>query len=78
MSYRWFITYNIIGGVLWICAFSLIGFFFGGLPDCQGEFQPARVRDHRDFAAGGCFGCPADYPVFEELMRAKNRKTPGE
>ena len=39
MSYRWFITYNIIGGILWICAFSLIGFFFGSLPIVKENFS---------------------------------------
>jgi membrane-associated protein len=39
MSYTWFITYNIIGGVLWITAFSLIGFFFGSLPIVKENFS---------------------------------------
>jgi membrane-associated protein len=39
MSYRWFLTYNIIGGVLWISAFSLIGFFFGSLPIVKENFS---------------------------------------
>jgi membrane-associated protein len=39
MSYRWFITYNIIGGILWICSFSLIGFFFGSLPIVKENFS---------------------------------------
>jgi membrane-associated protein len=39
MSYRWFITYNIIGGVLWICSFSLVGYFFGGLPIVKENFS---------------------------------------
>jgi membrane-associated protein len=39
MSYRWFITYNITGAVLWICAFLLIGFFFGSLPIVKENFS---------------------------------------
>jgi membrane-associated protein len=39
MSYRWFLTYNIIGGALWICAFTLIGFFFGSLPIVKENFS---------------------------------------
>jgi membrane-associated protein len=39
MSYRWFLTYNIIGGVMWISAFSLIGFFFGSLPIVKENFS---------------------------------------
>jgi membrane-associated protein len=39
MSYRWFITYNIVGAVLWVTAFSLIGFFFGSLPIVKENFS---------------------------------------
>jgi membrane-associated protein len=39
MSYRWFITYNITGAVLWVSAFSLIGYFFGGLPIVKENFS---------------------------------------
>jgi membrane-associated protein len=39
MSYRWFITYNITGAVLWICAFLLTGFFFGSLPIVKENFS---------------------------------------
>ncbi len=39
MGYRWFLTYNIIGGVLWICAFTLSGYFFGSIPIVQENFS---------------------------------------
>jgi membrane-associated protein len=39
MSYRWFLTYNITGAALWICAFSLTGYFFGGLPIVKENFS---------------------------------------
>ena len=39
MSYRWFLTYNITGAVMWISAFSLAGFFFGSLPVVQENFS---------------------------------------
>ncbi len=39
MNYRWFFSYNIVGGVLWVCAFSLIGYFFGGLPIVKENFS---------------------------------------
>jgi membrane-associated protein len=39
MRYRWFLSYNVIGGVLWIVAFSLAGFFFGGLPIVRENFS---------------------------------------
>jgi len=39
MSYRWFLTYNIVGAVLWVLAFTLAGFFFGGLPIVRENFS---------------------------------------
>ena len=39
MSYRWFITYNIAGAILWVSIFSLIGYFFGGLPLVKENFS---------------------------------------
>ncbi|MDD5142571.1 VTT domain-containing protein [Methanoregula sp.] len=39
MSYRWFLTYNIVGAVLWVLAFTLVGFFFGGLPIIKENFS---------------------------------------
>lgn len=38
MSYRWFITYNITGAVLWVSSFSLLGYFFGSLPIVKENF----------------------------------------
>ena len=39
MNYRWFLTYNITGAAVWICAFSLTGFFFGSLPIVKENFS---------------------------------------
>jgi membrane-associated protein len=39
MSYRWFIVYNLIGGILWVLGFVLAGFFFGRLPLVQENFN---------------------------------------
>lgn len=39
MSYRWFLTYNITGAVLWILGFTLAGFFFGSLPIVKENFS---------------------------------------
>jgi len=38
MRYRWFLTWNITGGVIWICAFTLAGFFFGSIPVVKENF----------------------------------------
>lgn len=39
MQYSLFLAYNITGAVLWICAFTLAGYFFGGLPIVQENFS---------------------------------------
>ena len=39
MSYRWFLTYNIVGAVMWVSAFTLIGYFFGGLSIVRENFS---------------------------------------
>jgi membrane-associated protein len=39
MRYRWFLSYNVIGGCLWVLVFTLAGFFFGGLPIVKENFS---------------------------------------
>lgn len=39
MSYRRFLTYNIVGGFIWIYFFTYAGFFFGNLPYIQKNFK---------------------------------------
>jgi len=39
MNYRWFITYNVIGAVLWVLGFVLAGYFLGSLPIVQDNFN---------------------------------------
>ncbi|MFA5347793.1 MAG: VTT domain-containing protein [Methanoregula sp.] len=39
MSYRWFITYNVAGAIMWICAFLLSGYFFGSIPVVRENFS---------------------------------------
>ncbi|HOX34148.1 MAG TPA: DedA family protein [Methanoregulaceae archaeon] len=38
MQYRWFLSYNALGGILWILAFVLAGYFFGSIPIVQENF----------------------------------------
>lgn len=38
MQYTWFLTYNIVGGVAWVLAFVLGGYFVGRLPIVQENF----------------------------------------
>ncbi|MGB8308536.1 MAG: VTT domain-containing protein [Methanoregula sp.] len=39
MNYRWFISYNVVGAVLWSCTFILAGYFVGSLPIVQEHFN---------------------------------------
>ncbi len=39
MSYGYFLTYNIAGGVLWVLLFTLAGFFFGNIPFVKTNFE---------------------------------------
>jgi membrane-associated protein len=39
MSYTYFITYNFVGGIIWVLLFTLTGFFFGNIPFVQKNFE---------------------------------------
>ncbi len=39
MSYRKFLSYNILGGLAWILAFLLAGYFFGSIPVVKAHFD---------------------------------------
>lgn len=38
MTYLRFATYNVVGGIVWVVSFLLLGFFFGGLPIIKDNF----------------------------------------
>ena len=63
MSYLHFITYNLVGGVLWVTIFVLGGYFFGNLPF---------VKDNFSFVVSAIIlisVLPAVYEVAKEKMR---------
>jgi membrane-associated protein len=39
MSYGYFLTYNVAGGILWVLLFTLAGFFFGNIPFVKANFE---------------------------------------
>lgn len=41
MHYSTFITYNVVGGVLWVSLFTLLGYFFGNMPFIKHNFHYA-------------------------------------
>ena len=41
MHYQDFVFYNAIGGLIWVFGFTLLGFFFGNLPQVKENFTIA-------------------------------------
>ena len=39
MSYSYFFSYNVVGGIVWVLLFTLAGFFFGKVPFVQKNFE---------------------------------------
>lgn len=39
MSYGYFFSYNVIGGIVWVLVFTLMGFFFGNLEFVKKNFE---------------------------------------
>ncbi len=39
MNYGWFISYNIIGGIIWVGLFMFGGYFFGNIPIVKNNFE---------------------------------------
>lgn len=39
MHWRNFVTFNILGGICWSTLFTLLGYFFGGIPAVQEHFE---------------------------------------
>jgi membrane-associated protein len=39
MSYAYFATYNIVGGMSWVALFTLLGYFFGNIPFVKKNFE---------------------------------------
>jgi membrane-associated protein len=39
MSYSYFVTYNLVGGVVWVALFTFTGYFFGNIPFVRKNFE---------------------------------------
>ncbi len=39
MSYGYFFSYNVFGGIVWVLLFTLLGFFFGNIPFVRKNFE---------------------------------------
>jgi membrane-associated protein len=38
MTYRKFLTYNVVGGIVWVSLFIFLGYFFGNIPAVKDNF----------------------------------------
>jgi membrane-associated protein len=63
MHYRTFVLYNVIGGVLWSCGVTILGYFLG---------QIAFVRDNIELILVGIVVVSV-VPIAVELLRARAR-----
>jgi len=39
MSYGYFISYNVFGGIIWVALFVFLGYFFGNIPFVRNNFE---------------------------------------
>ena len=39
MSYGYFFSYNVFGGIVWVMLFSFAGYFFGNIPFVKANFE---------------------------------------
>ena len=71
MTYGKFITYNVVGGLLWVALFSFMGYFFGNLKAVQENFSLVII------AIVLISVMPAVIEYFKEKIKTRNaQKTP--
>ena len=64
MTYRTFAIYNIVGAVVWVGGFSMLGYFFGNLPGVKRNFT----------LVIGAIILLSVMPMIIELVRSRFRK----
>jgi membrane-associated protein len=70
MSYGKFITYNVVGGILWVAICLFAGFFFGNLPFVKANFSLVII------AIIIISVLPGVYEFARHRMEARRRKPP--
>lgn len=65
MNYSRFLTYNVIGGAVWILLFSFAGYFFGNIPSVKHNFS---------LVIFGIIGVSV-VPIIIETIKAKKNKS---
>ncbi len=66
MTYMRFASFNVVGGVLWVCFFLFLGYFFGGLPV---------IKDNFTYVIIGIIILSVLPPLIE-LIRERRKKMP--
>ena len=67
MSYGYFITWNLVGGISWVALFTLLGYFFGNIPFVQKNFELVIVA----------IILISIVPIFVEWFKARKEKKNG-
>ncbi|OOM74859.1 DedA family protein [Clostridium sp. BL-8] len=65
MSYKKFISFNAIGGVLWVLVVSVLGYFFGSIPVVKNNFELVIIA----------IVLISILPIIIEFIRSKAKKT---
>lgn len=68
MHYTTFITYNVVGGVLWVSIFTLLGYFFGNM-----EF----IKHNFHYAVFAIIGLSIVPMIYEYIQHKRNPDVPG-
>lgn len=68
MHYATFIFYNVIGGILWVCLFTLLGFFFGNM---------SFIKENFHYAVFAIIGLSILPMVYEYIQHKRNPNVPG-
>ena len=68
MDYKHFITYNVVGGILWVTIFTGLGYFFGNL-----EF----IKDNFHYAIFAIIGLSVLPMIYEYIQAKRNPDVPG-
>ena len=64
MNYKKFISYNAIGGLVWVVTFTFLGFFFGNIPSVKENFSVVII----------IIILLSIFPIIHEFIRAKFKK----
>jgi membrane-associated protein len=66
MKYSKFITYNVVGGIVWVAIFTSLGYFFGNIPFVKKNFELVI------FAIIAISFIPPIYEVYKARQESKN------